>query len=115
MNTTGRTSPLAMSASPLRSARCTPFVMRWPEREAVIPTLVLGGKLAVAKIRSLKLLGPPRQTQIHAGRAVPARDAPAREAKRPRHLWQGRDLSRCPGRVEASLPGTEALGLACRF
>jgi hypothetical protein len=71
MTATGSTSPLAMFASPLRSARCTPFVMGWPEREAVIPTLLLGGKLAVAKIRSLKLLGPPRQTQIHAGTSSP--------------------------------------------
>src|ERR1035437_9238221 len=33
------------------------FVMGWPEHEAVVPTLALGGKLAVAKIRGLELLG----------------------------------------------------------
>jgi alpha-L-fucosidase len=33
------------------------FVMGWPEREAVIPTLALGGKNQVGKIRSVDLLG----------------------------------------------------------
>ena len=33
------------------------FVMGWPEREAVVPTLALGGKNQVGKIRSLELLG----------------------------------------------------------
>jgi alpha-L-fucosidase len=31
--------------------------MGWPEREASIPTLALGGKLNVGKIRSVELLG----------------------------------------------------------
>jgi alpha-L-fucosidase len=33
------------------------FVMGWPEHEAVVPTLGLGGKNQVGKIRSLELLG----------------------------------------------------------
>jgi alpha-L-fucosidase len=33
------------------------FVMGWPERGAVIPMLALGGKLGVAQIRSVELLG----------------------------------------------------------
>jgi alpha-L-fucosidase len=33
------------------------FVMGWPEREAVVPTLALGGKLQVGKIRNVELLG----------------------------------------------------------
>jgi alpha-L-fucosidase len=33
------------------------FVMGWPEREAVVPTLALGGKLGVGKIRNVELLG----------------------------------------------------------
>ena len=33
------------------------FVMGWPEREASIPALALGGKLEVGKIRSVELLG----------------------------------------------------------
>ena len=33
------------------------FVMGWPEHEAVVPTLALGGKLAVGKIRKVELLG----------------------------------------------------------
>jgi alpha-L-fucosidase len=33
------------------------FVMGWPEREAVVPTLALGGKNQVGKIRSVDLLG----------------------------------------------------------
>ncbi|HMC60747.1 MAG TPA: alpha-L-fucosidase C-terminal domain-containing protein, partial [Candidatus Solibacter sp.] len=38
------------------------FVMGWPEKEAVVPTLALGGKLGagkpgVGKIRSVELLG----------------------------------------------------------
>jgi len=33
------------------------FVMGWPEREAAIPTLALGGKLEVGKIRGVELLG----------------------------------------------------------
>src|ERR1017187_5014305 len=32
-------------------------VMGWPEHEAVVPTLALGGKNQVGKIRSLELLG----------------------------------------------------------
>jgi alpha-L-fucosidase len=33
------------------------FIMGWPEREAVVPTLALGGKLQVGKIRNVELLG----------------------------------------------------------
>jgi len=33
------------------------FLMGWPEREAVVPTLALGGSLGVGKIRSVELLG----------------------------------------------------------
>ena len=33
------------------------FVMGWPEREASIPALALGGKLSVGKIRSVELVG----------------------------------------------------------
>jgi alpha-L-fucosidase len=33
------------------------FVMGWPKHEAVIPTLALGGKLEVGKIRSVEMLG----------------------------------------------------------
>ena len=33
------------------------FVMGWPERQAVVPTLGLGGKLGVGKIRKVELLG----------------------------------------------------------
>jgi alpha-L-fucosidase len=33
------------------------FVMGWPEREAVIPALALGGKLGVGKILNVDLLG----------------------------------------------------------
>ena len=33
------------------------FVMGWPEREAVIPMLALGGKLNVGRIRNVELLG----------------------------------------------------------
>jgi alpha-L-fucosidase len=33
------------------------FVMGWPEREAAIPTLALGGANQVGKIRSVELLG----------------------------------------------------------
>jgi alpha-L-fucosidase len=33
------------------------FVMGWPEREAVIPTLALGGTNQVGKIRGVTLLG----------------------------------------------------------
>ena len=33
------------------------FVMGWPDKEAVVPTLALGGKLAVGKIRNVELLG----------------------------------------------------------
>jgi len=33
------------------------FVMGWPEREAAVPTLALGGKLGVGKIRNVELLG----------------------------------------------------------
>jgi alpha-L-fucosidase len=33
------------------------FVMGWPEKEAVVPTLALGGKLGVGKIRGVELLG----------------------------------------------------------
>jgi alpha-L-fucosidase len=33
------------------------FVMGWPEREAVVPTLALGGNNGVGKIRSVELLG----------------------------------------------------------
>ncbi len=35
------------------------FVMGWPEREASIPSLALGGKNAVPKIRNVALLGHP--------------------------------------------------------
>jgi alpha-L-fucosidase len=40
------------------------FVMGWPEKEAVIPTLALGGKLAVGKIRSVELLGHKGQVKF---------------------------------------------------
>ncbi len=34
------------------------FVMGWPDgKEAVVPTLALGGKLGVGKIRNVELLG----------------------------------------------------------
>ncbi len=33
------------------------FVMGWPEREAAMPTLALGGKLDVGRIRNVELLG----------------------------------------------------------
>jgi len=33
------------------------FVMGWPEKEAVVGTLALGGKLGVGKIRGVELLG----------------------------------------------------------
>jgi alpha-L-fucosidase len=33
------------------------FVMGWPEREAVIPALAIGGKLEVGRIRGVELLG----------------------------------------------------------
>ena len=52
-----RTSPPTTSASPPRAGPLYAFVMGWPEREAVIPTLAEGGKLGVGKIRSVELLG----------------------------------------------------------
>src|SRR5207248_3128261 len=33
------------------------FLMGWPEREALIPTLAVCGKLAVGKVRTVELLG----------------------------------------------------------
>jgi alpha-L-fucosidase len=33
------------------------YVMGWPEREAVVPTLALGGVNQVGKIRGVELLG----------------------------------------------------------
>jgi alpha-L-fucosidase len=40
------------------------FVMGWPEREAVVPTLALGGKLGVGKIRTVDLLGHKGKVQF---------------------------------------------------
>ena len=40
-----------------RDAALYAFVMGWPDREAVVPTLALGGKHEVGKIRSVALLG----------------------------------------------------------
>src|ERR1035441_9703118 len=64
------------------------------------------------KVRSTNLrASSSRKTQIHAGRAVPARHTSAREAKRPRHRFQDRDLRHCLGRLEAPLPCGPALAL----
>jgi alpha-L-fucosidase len=52
------------------------FVMGWPEREAVVPTLALGGKLEVGKIRSVELLG-------HKGKAKFAQDETALKVELP--------------------------------
>jgi len=52
-----KTSRLPTSASPARDAALYAFVMGWPDREAVVPTLALGGKHEVGKIRSVALLG----------------------------------------------------------
>ncbi len=40
------------------------FVMGWPEREAMVPTLALGGKLGVGKIRTVELLGHKGKVQF---------------------------------------------------
>ena len=43
------------------------FVMGWPEKEAAIPTLALGGKLGVGRIHNVELLG-------HKGKVTYAQD-----------------------------------------
>ena len=54
------------------------FVMGWPEREAVVPTLALGGEVQVGKIRNVELLG-------HKGKVKFTQDeARAEGAKCPR-------------------------------
>jgi len=40
------------------------FVMGWPEKQAVIPTLGQGGKLQVGKIRAVELLGHKERLQF---------------------------------------------------
>ena len=52
------------------------FVMGWPEREAVIPTLALGGKLGVGKIHNVELLG-------HKGRLKFSQDQAALKIELP--------------------------------
>src|ERR1035438_6075552 len=64
------------------------------------------------KVRSTNLrASSSRKTQIHAGRAVPARHTSTREAKRPRHLFHDRDLRHRLGRLEAPQPCGPALAL----
>ena len=53
---TAKTSRPPTSATPRRTARYTPSLWAGPH-EAVVPTLALGGKNQVGKIRSLELLG----------------------------------------------------------
>lgn len=52
------------------------FVMGWPEKEAVVPALALGGKLGVGKIRKLDLLG-------HKGRVKFTQDQTALKVQLP--------------------------------
>src|SRR5205823_829119 len=52
------------------------FVMGWPEKEAVVPTLALGGKLAMGKIRGVELLG-------HKGKVKFAQDENALKVELP--------------------------------
>jgi alpha-L-fucosidase len=40
------------------------FVMGWPEKQAVIPTLAQGGKLQVGKIHAVELLGHKERLQF---------------------------------------------------
>ena len=57
MSATAKTSPPRTSAITTKNSTLYAFVMGWPEHEAVVPTLALGGKNQVGKIRSLELLG----------------------------------------------------------
>jgi len=50
--------------------------MGWPEREAVVPTLALGGSLGVGKIRSVELLG-------HKGKVKFTQDGTALKVEMP--------------------------------
>ena len=59
-----------------RGATLYAFVMGWPENEAVIPLLALGGKPGVGKIRSVELLG-------HKGRVSFTQDETALKVKMP--------------------------------
>ena len=52
------------------------FVMGWPEREAAIPTLAVGGKLAVGKIRSVELLGHKGKVKFTQDEAALAVEMP---------------------------------------
>jgi len=52
------------------------FVMGWPEREAVVPTLALGGTLGVGKIRGVELLG-------HKGKVKFTQDGSALKVEMP--------------------------------
>ena len=52
------------------------FVMGWPEREAVVPALAMGGAQGVGKIRSVELLG-------HKGKVTFAQDASALKVEMP--------------------------------
>ena len=52
------------------------FVMGWPEKEATVPSLALGGSLAVGKIRNVELLG-------HRGKVKFTQDATALKVEMP--------------------------------
>jgi len=54
------------------------FVMGWPDREAVVPLLALGGKLDVGKIRNVELLG-------HKGKVKFTQDEHALRVELPAH------------------------------
>ncbi len=70
------------------------FVMGWPENEASIPTLALGGKLGVGKIQNVELLGHKGKvtyTQDDGGLTVqmPA-EKPSRVCHRVEESWERR-------------------------
>jgi len=52
------------------------FVMGWPGKEASIPTLALGGRLDVGKIRNVELLG-------HKGKVTFTQDEGALKVQMP--------------------------------
>ena len=55
------------------------FVMGWPEREAVVPMLGLGGKLGVGKIRSVNLLGHKGKLKFTQDEAALKVELPAKK------------------------------------
>jgi alpha-L-fucosidase len=62
------------------------FVMGWPGKEAVIPTLALGGKLAVGKIRGVEMLG-------HKGKVKFTQDEAALKVEMPAEKPSGHAIT----------------------